>query len=76
MHRFILLFTRVGFIFFPRTIIKNENNNFFFRERKQQSRKLALVALMIMYVSLVAKSDENRWQLLVDMIQVSCAVLR
>jgi hypothetical protein len=59
----------------------SENKNvrtrttFFSRERKQESRKVALVALMIRYVNLVAKSDENHRQLLVALIQVSHAVL-
>jgi hypothetical protein len=64
----------MGTIFFRERECMNENKNFF-RKRKQELRKVAVAALMIRYASLVAKSDENRQQLLVDMIQVSHAVL-
>jgi len=52
---------------------KNEKNSFFwerrmqereqqfcFGERQEKSRKVAIVALMIRYVNLIAKGDENR----------------
>ncbi len=74
MHRFTLQFTKVGTIFFRERECMNENKNVF-RERKQEWRKVAVAALMIRYASLVAKSDENRQQLLVDMIQVFHAIL-
>jgi hypothetical protein len=38
--------------------VRTRANNFF-REQKQEPRKVGLLALMIRYVSLVAKSDEN-----------------
>jgi hypothetical protein len=72
MHWFTLLFTRVGIIFSQNEnsiffekreqqfFFSEREQQLFFREWKQESRKFALGTLMIRYVSLVAKSDENR----------------
>ena len=48
----------------------------FFPGTETESRKVAIRTLTIMYVSLVATSDQNLSRLLVDLIQVSRAVLR
>ncbi len=58
----------------------NENvrirTTIFFPGTETESRKVAIRTLTIMYVSLVATSDQNLSRLLVDLIQVSRAVLR
>jgi hypothetical protein len=54
---------------------EREQQNCFW-ERQQEPRKVALETLMITYVSLVAKSSENLWKLIVNLIQVFRAVLR
>jgi hypothetical protein len=64
---------------FPRTEGRNENVRTritnVFPAREQTSRKVALVALMMRYVSLVAESHENLSGLLVYLIQISHVVL-
>jgi hypothetical protein len=46
MHQFTLLFTRVGIIFSRNENVKTRTT-IFFRKRKHESRRVALVALMI-----------------------------
>ncbi len=75
MHQFTLLLMIVGIIFFRERECKNEKKNFF-PGTEPESRKVATRTLTIMYVSLVTTIDQNLSRLLVDLIQVSRAVLR